>query len=152
MNLGDYFPQHVKDDFAARSIEVGQALFIEIPEFNLPYKKYLIIAAINMHRTILAGVIVNTEINQNIARSKQLQSFHLLIKQADHPFLQYDSYVNCSTLHKRTVEEVGRAISANPAVVVGNVTADMLRKIHAALTDCREISRKDKNEFGFTLT
>ena len=65
MDLGDFFPQEIKDDFAKRNIEIGKTLLIEIPDFNISYKKYLIVVGINeLH---LAGVIINTEVNLNFA-------------------------------------------------------------------------------------
>jgi len=47
MDLGSFFPQEIKDNFAKRNIELGKTLLIEIPDFNISYKKYLIIVATN---------------------------------------------------------------------------------------------------------
>lgn len=148
MSLADSFPDSIKENFASRNIDIGKALFIEIPEFQIPYKKYWIIVAINNPRTSIVGVIINTRINTNIARNEYLRSQHILIKQCDHSFLDYDSYVDCSKLQKRPFRDVYKAIVENPNIVVGNVTDEMLRQIHLKITCSKTISPKEKKEFG----
>ena len=58
MDLSSFFPQEIKDNFAKRNIELGKTLLIEIPDFNISYKKYLIIVATN--ELYIAGVVINT--------------------------------------------------------------------------------------------
>lgn len=91
MDLGSFFPQEIKDNFAKRNIELGKTLLIEIPNFNISYKKYLIIVATN--ELYIAGVVINTEVNLNVAWSEKVKNLHLLIKQQDHSFLKYDSFL-----------------------------------------------------------
>ena len=147
MDLGYFFPQEIKDDFAKRNIEIGKTLLIEIPDFNIPYKKYLIIVGINKLR--LAGVIINTGVNLNFARNEALRKLHLLIKSNEHPFLKYDSYVDCSKLHKRLISEICDAIKKKPSIVIGNVSEDFLREVTSTILDAKTISMKDKKDFGF---
>ena len=125
MSLADSFPDSIKENFATRNIDIGKALFIEIPEFQISHKKYWVIVSINTPRTFIAGVVINTEINTNVAYNQYLQSQHILIKQSDHSFLDYDSYVDCSKLQKRPFRDVYKAIVENPNIVVGNVTDKM---------------------------
>jgi hypothetical protein len=149
MSLADSFPESIKEKFASRNIDIGKALFIEIPEFQISYKKYWVIVSINTPRTFIAGVVINTEINTNVAHNEYLRSQHILIKQCDHSFLDYDSYVDCSKLQKRPYQDVYKAIVKNPKIVVGNVTDEMLRQIHLKITYNETISEKEKKEFGF---
>lgn len=148
MSLADSFPDSIKEKFATRNIDIGKALFIEIPEFQISHKKYWVIVSINTTRTFIAGVVINTEINTNVAYNQYLQSQHILIKQCDHSFLDYDSYVDCSKLQKRPFQDVYKAIVENPNIVVGNVTDEMLRQIHLKITCSKTISPKEKKEFG----
>lgn len=149
MSLADSFPDSIKEKFASRNIDIGKALFIEIPEFQISHKKYWVIVSINTPRTFIAGVVINTEINTNVAYNQYLQSQHILIKQCDHSFLDYDSYVDCSKLQKRPFREVYKAIVENPNIVVGNVTDEMLRQIHLKIKCSKTISKKERKEFGF---
>lgn len=147
MNLGILLPQEIKDDFARRNIELGKTLLIEIPDFNISYKKYLIIVATS--NSYIAGVVINTEINLNFAWSEEVKKLHLPIKQQEHPFLKYDSFVDCSKLHKRLIAEICNAIKENPSMVIGNVTESLLRTLQITITHAKTISVKDKKEFGF---
>ena len=147
MNLGILLPQEIKDDFARRNIELGKTLLIEIPDFNISYKKYLII--VSTSNSYIAGVVINTEINLNFAWSEEVKKLHLPIKQQEHPFLKYDSFVDCSKLHKRLITEICNAIKENPSMVIGNVTESLLRTLQITITHAKTISVKDKKEFGF---
>lgn len=147
MNLGILLPQEIKDDFARRNIELGKTLLIEIPDFNISYKKYLIIVATS--NSYIAGVVINTEINLNFAWNEEVKKLHLPIKQQEHPFLKYDSFVDCSKLHKRLITEICNAIKENPSMVIGNVTESLLRTLQITITHAKTISVKDKKEFGF---
>lgn len=147
MNLGFFLPQEMKDDFAKRNIELGKTLLIEIPDFNIAYKKYLIIIAINDSH--IAGVVINTEINLNFAWSEEIKKLHLPIKQQEHPFLKYDSFVDCTKLHKKPIVDICNAIKENPNIVVGNVTDSFLKTLQITITYAKTISIKDKKDFGF---
>lgn len=147
MNLGDFFSEDTKKQFAERNIDLGKTLLIEIPNFNLPYKKYWIVVATN--EKYVAGVIINTEINTNVVWNSELKKLHLLIKQQEHSFLSYDSYIDCSALQKFPFEDIRQAIIRNPQIVVGNVTEEILRSIHITITTAKTISIKDKKQFGF---
>ena len=147
MNLADFFPQDIKDDFARRNIDVGKTLLVEIPDFNISYRKYWIIIAVSP--SYIAGVVVNTEINKNIFWNEQLRELNIPILQKENPFLQYDSFVDCSKIRKCPSEEIQKAITENPKIVVGNITDILLKKIHITITNAKTISKKDKKEFGF---
>ncbi|BAR48154.1 hypothetical protein [Tannerella forsythia] len=147
MSLADAFPENIKKDFADRSIDIGKTLLIEIPQFNLSYAKYFIIVALTS--TKVAGVVINTEINENVAYNEHIRSMHLPISQHSHTFLKYDSYVDCANLHKKPFDEIYNAIVKNPKIVVGNITDELLREIHHKITFSTTITRKDKKEFGF---
>ena len=147
MNLGDYFSEKIKESFAERNIDLGKTLLIEVPDFDISYKKYWIIVATN--KTHIAGVIINTDINENIFGNDELKKLHLCIKSQEHSFLEYDSFVDCSKIRKRPFQEIYIAIINNPTIVLGNVTNELLREIHITIINAKTISPKDKKEFGF---
>jgi hypothetical protein len=97
----------------------------------------------------IAGVIINTEINSNIFKTDDLRKLHLPILQQEHPFLKYDSFVDCSQLIKWKIEYIIEVISKKPEIVVGNVTDDLLKKIHLTITFADTITSKEKKNFGF---
>ena len=102
-----------------------------------------------MNNYNIAGVIINTEINSNIFKTDDLRKLHLPILQQEHPFLKYDSFVDCSQLIKWKIEYIIEVISKKPEIVVGNVTDDLLKKIHLTITFADTITNKEKKNFGF---
>lgn len=149
MSFADSFPEKIKGDFAKRNIEIGKALFIRISNFNISYPKYWIIVGFSFDKKTIAGVIINTDINKNIFWNEELRKLNLLISQKNNSFLDYDSYVDCSKLHKSSFDEVYNAIVDNPKIVVGNVDNIFFEKIHQTIKEARTISLKDKRDFGF---
>ena len=147
MNLGDFFNDKIRKKYAERQIDIGKARLIQIPEFNVSYPKYCIIVALN--QSDIAGVIINTEINPNIFKAEELRKLHIPILQQDHSFLKYNSFVDCSQLIKWTIEHIVEAITNKPEIVVGNVTTELLKKIHLTIIYTDTISNKEKKSFGF---
>lgn len=147
MSLAQYFSDQIKEDFAKRNINLGKTLLLKIEDFNINYKKYFIIAGKN--DTTIAGVIINTEINKNFAWNETLQKLHIKIKQEEHQFLKYDSYIDCSKLQKKEINSIFQSIIKNPNIVVGNVTDDLLKQIKETIKNAPTISKKEKINFGF---
>ena len=100
MSLGDFFPDNLKDDFAKRNIDLGNALLIRIPDFTITYDKYIIVVAKDDNEISIAYVVINSEVNLNVAYNSYLKSLHLKIDKKSHPFLKKDSFVNCSRLRE----------------------------------------------------
>lgn len=149
MSLGDLFPEEFKENFAKRSIDIGQALLIQIDELNVKYPKYVILVSKDSSETIVAYVIINTRINETVFPSEYLKSLHITIDKKSHPFLEYDSYVNCSSLKSFNIDEVIDFLKENPERAVGNVSEEVLRNIHITITGAKTIDKKTKEFFGF---
>ena len=78
MSLGDFFPDNLKDDFAKRNIDLGNAILIKIPDFTITYDKYIIVVAKDDKEVSLAYVVINSEANPNIAYNSYLKSLQSL--------------------------------------------------------------------------
>lgn len=80
MNLGNLFPDNLKNDFANRNIDIGKTILIKIEDINTNYPKYIVIVSENNKECLLAYVIINTEINKNVFPTPYLQDLHIIIK------------------------------------------------------------------------
>ena len=47
MNLGDFFNDEIRKEYAERQIDIGKALLIKIPDFNVNYPKYCVVVELN---------------------------------------------------------------------------------------------------------
>ena len=149
MSLGNLFPDDLKKQFALRNIDIGKAILIEIEDFEVNYPKYVIIISKNDTEHLLAYVTINTGINESVFPTPYLKSLHVVIDKANHPFLEYDSYVNCSEIRSFKKQEVIDFLISNPHRAVGGVSDDVLKKIHALLSTAATIPPYIKNKFGF---
>ena len=149
MSLGDSFPNDLKKKFAERNIDIGNALLIKLTDLQINYDKYIIIVGVNGQEMAVAYVIINTEINQNVAPTDYLQSLHLKIEASKHSFLEYDSFVNCSDLKEFSKEELLEFIIANPERVVGSIDTVLLTDIYLAIKNATTILPILKKKYGF---
>jgi len=149
MNLGDFFPDDLKNQFAKRNVDIGSAILIKIPDFSINYDKYIIIVAKDNAEKNIAYVVINSEINSKVAYNSYLKSLHIKINKTNNPFLEKDSFVDCSKLREFSINNVVDFLTNNPERVVGNVSSDVLKLIHATITIAKTIEPYIKKKFGF---
>ncbi|WP_149526702.1 hypothetical protein [Sphingobacterium hotanense] len=148
MSLGDLFPKNFKEDHFKR-IDLGAAILVEIPNFNINHKKFAIYFA---NDNIIEGncglVIINSEINENVNRNKFLRSQHIPIDVERHQFLEYDSFIDCTQIHNKVIQEIVDFLVRDPKRLLGNVAPDVLLKVHDKLVNSRLISKKEKLRYS----
>ena len=149
MSLGDFFPDNLKNDFAKRNIDLGNALLIKVPDFTITYDKYIIVVAKDDNEISIAYVVINSEVNLNVAYNSYLKSLHLKIDKKNHPFLKKDSFVDCSKLREFPIQTVVDFLIKNPERAVGNVSSSVLKAIHIKVSSASTIEPFMKKKFGF---
>lgn len=149
MSLGDFFPDNLKNQFAKRNIDLGSAILIKIPDFSINYDKYIIVVAKDNDEEDIAYVVINSEANPNVAYNSYLKSLHLKIDKANNPFLEKDSFVDCSKLREFSIDTVVEFLKKNPERAVGNVSSSVLKSIHITITTATTIEPYIKRKFGF---
>ncbi len=149
MSLGDFFPDDLRDEFAQRNIDLGNAILIKIPDFTVTYDKFIIVVAKDKDMVSLAYVVINSEANPNFAYNSYLKSLHLKIDKKNNSFLDKDSFVDCSKLREFPIQTVVDFLIKNPERAVGNVSQAMLKSIHITITTASTIEPFMKSKFGF---
>ncbi|WP_312137564.1 hypothetical protein [Sphingobacterium sp.] len=148
MSFGDLFPKNFKEEHF-KGIDLGIAILVEIPNFNIDYKKIAIYFA---NDNIIEGncglVIINSAINENVNRNQFLRLQHIPIDVERHDFLEYDSYVDCTQIHNKVIQEIVDFLVQDPKRLLGNVAPDVLLKVHDKLVNSRLISRKEKLRYS----
>jgi hypothetical protein len=148
MSLGDFFPEDLKQKFAERNVDIGQSILIKIKTFNVNYDKYIILIAVDNQLSEFGAVIINSEINENVFPTSYLQSLHIEIDVANHPFLEINSFVNCSEIKSFPKQQLIDFLKSNPERLVGNITQSVLKKIHLTLMDAKTITIIEKRRYG----
>lgn len=149
MSLGDFFPDDLKNQFAKRKIDLGSAILIKIPDFSVNYDKYIIVIAKDSAKKDIAYVVINSKINLNVAYNPYLQSLHIKIDKENNPFLDKDSFVDCSKLREFSINNVIDFLTNNPERAIGNVSSKTLKLIQTTITTAKTIEPYIKIKFGF---
>ena len=100
MNIPDILKEGLVESF----IERGNIYRINMDRSNgiIPKKddnnrnKFFVVIGFDEEGNIYGGVIINSSINQNIRW--ELKILHMPIKKSKYDFLNYDSYIDCSSI------------------------------------------------------
>ncbi len=149
MNLSDYLPESLKKSFAENNIEIGKTFLIEIEEFQIEHSKFIIIVSENEENFILAFVVINSLINENVNYNTYLKNLHIEITPEQYSFLNHKSFIDCSELLTIEKQKLIEKIITNPECIKGIISDETLRKVHQKITDNTIIPRKLKKKFGF---
>lgn len=120
----------------------GNVLFL-FCDFTTPAKqKFLILAAINPG---LLFLMINSEINTFKQSKQELLDAQVKIDQASHPFLDHDSYADCSKVIRHfNGEEVIRQFGSRLGSLRGKITNAVKAQIRAVVNDSRMLENRFK--------
>lgn len=112
--LFDILDEHSTRAIAKDSIKVGNVYRIKMDERNgikpkagdSSRNKFFIVLGFDSEGNAYGGVIINSNINQNIPQS--MKDWHMPIKCSKYSFLEHDSFVDCSKLKTVSIEKFGK--------------------------------------------
>lgn len=112
--LFDILDEHSARAIAKDSIKVGNVYRIKMDERNgikpkagdSSRNKFFIVLGFDSEGNAYGGVIINSNINQNIPQS--MKDWHMPIKCSKYSFLEHDSFVDCSKLKTASIEKFGK--------------------------------------------
>jgi hypothetical protein len=142
MNLGDFFPDSFKEEFARKNLQIGSVLKLHIKDTNPAKEKRFTVVGKTTDGLCLATVFINSEINPFINFSPELQQLHCFFKANGREYLDHDSYVNCSTIYIRNHDELHEALE-------GLLNESDLQIIRSKIVSSPKIKGRDKKRFGF---
>lgn len=142
-NLGDMFPQHFSQTFASHhQLSVGDVIYL-FCDFTTPEKnKFMVVCCCDP----LLVLLINSEISDYIQARPNLLECQVDLLEADHPFLEWDSFVNCIEAHQAfDLEAVKAQITSNyTQTYKGRVADYCLRSIYDAVRISEAMVRKHK--------
>lgn len=104
MKISDALNEDGISRLASHTVKVGNVYKMTMTEANgikpkagdSSRDKYFIVLGFDSNGVAFGGVIINSQINQNLPA--HIKMYHMPIKQAKYPFLRYDSFVDCLRL------------------------------------------------------
>ena len=138
---------HLFDD----RLDVGCVIYEGVEDTTPPKNKYYIIVSRTADTLLLGTVYINTEINTNVFHNKKLQSLHVLIRAENNPFLDYDSFVDCSYIHEKRADRVLQLLESDNKKYgyYGNIFSADLSEIVGKIKTAHTISTYFKKKYGF---
>lgn len=113
----------------------GCVVEIFAAHINPPKRKFYVIAALEPPTL---GFFINSNINPYIKRRRELAAAQVRVLKADHGFLTYDSWLDCSDVHTFPLHFLEREIRTNPDALLGclcpNAQAKMLKVVAESYT------------------
>jgi hypothetical protein len=149
--LGDLFPKKLKSQIEDWAYDIGACWYIPVPEFQKNKdEKYLIIVSKTTKR--VGFVVINTVLNYDVNYSDHSRSLHIKVTPEELPFLDHDSYINCTNIGVvRDVNELERIYCEDSDVYQGRIDENILKRIHASLSMSKIMKPKIAKEFGFDV-
>jgi len=151
MSLSDSFPDHLKREFAQRNIKIGSVIRIHVKDTNPPKIKRFILVGQSFDKLIFATIFINTDINPNVFRTQELIDLNLELPAKQRPYLEHDSFADCSSIYNRNADWLLEMIGDDPQNVLGEVSDADLLLIRNKIKSARTIAPSVKKTFGMFL-
>ena len=120
--------------------QLGEILYAyDTASFDSKDKMFIVVACT---QTEFATVYINTNINPNLFKTPEARAAHYQVKKVNNGFLRYDSYIDCSDIKQRKVEEWRNNILAKPSIRFSQLNATDLIAIQKILRASTTIKPK----------
>lgn len=140
MSLADLFPEEYLEPYKARGIDPQSILLIRVPQFNLNYDKWIVVIAKSDCGNFLGCCAVNT--------NPSPKNEHVIIQQADYPFLEYNSHMNCTSLIDMDINYLRAEIDKDPSIIVGTITVQEYSDVLQTLKASKIMTRGQKIKYN----
>jgi hypothetical protein len=146
--FGDAFSLQQRQQLAQANFKVGAVL--KIFDNIAQKEKRIILIGFRYDKIIVAFLRINTEINASFFPTAALRNEHLELEknEAQRPYLDHTSFVDCSVFVELKVEEIFNKLVDTPSIHIGEVSEDDLKSIKQKVAASRLLSKTQKKNFG----
>ena len=139
MNLsGDPLPPHDKRDFIKQWLTPGKVIYIKCHFMDPPKDKYLVLLGVYSDRPLF--FVVNSRINPRRCKDPAP------LKADEHPFLDHDSYINCSEIkYNLTFDEITTQIQSDISRMKGTLSNNAIAELIEASENSEYLSDREKD-------
>ena len=130
------------------SLTVGTVVRVRVEDTFPPKIKRLIVVGIDADSVLLATVFINSEINPNVLSTDELKRLQLKLEATDRPYLDRDSYADCSDVRERKQSDIQSLLANDPTCHIGNVSAEDMRIVKGLIKSARTVSVRIKKKFS----
>ena len=150
-SLGSYFPDDIRRQLAITNLRIGSVLRMHVLDTTPPKIKRLIVVGMDPESIMLVTVFINSEINPSIISSTKLQELQYPLESQSLPFLDHNSYADCSKVREREYAAMLEALTQDPSIHLEHLPEDHLRAIRKTISKSKTISLRIKKKYGLFL-
>ncbi|MDK9725847.1 MAG: hypothetical protein OEL88_13295 [Sterolibacteriaceae bacterium MAG5] len=141
--LGDHFPADKVKEHVAKQLVPGCVIRIPVAFPQVTKPKFLIL--VGDRDPDYLTFIVNSEVNQFVAKRPHLAQCQVTIDAANHGFLRHDSQVACHEVLALKRTDVVRELSGNLDGIKGQISQAVRDQIVAAVKFAVTLSAGEKS-------
>jgi len=151
MSLSDAFPENYRKDFAQRNLKIGSVIRVYVKDTDPPKEKRFILVGQSYDNLLFATIFINSDINPNVFHTQELKDLNFQLLAMERPYIDHDSYADCSNIQKRNTNWLFDIIGEDPTRVIGEVSESDMTEIRARIKSARTITPAIKKTFGLFL-
>ena len=137
MVLGDYLDDEKKRQYIHSRLKPGAILYRHCEFTKPPKSKFLLVLQVQSETLVF---VINSAINSFLESKKPLREAQISIDQANHTFLDYDSYINCTEIECLDTAILVEEIMQNMDQIKGCITEGLKAKVIATIDDSFTLS------------
>ncbi|PKN63273.1 MAG: hypothetical protein CVU57_20425 [Deltaproteobacteria bacterium HGW-Deltaproteobacteria-15] len=142
-DLASRFPEKYRKDFCARLLIPGGVFQLFARETHPPKVKRFIVIALSAADKMAAIIFINTA----PPGSDYLRSFQLALRANGRPYLDHDSYADCSRLYERRLDELENIFVNDTEIYLGALSEEDLKQATGIVRTARTIPLKVKRRY-----
>jgi hypothetical protein len=125
-------------------VNVGEVIRIFVYDTNPPKVKYLLIVGSCSQE--IATVFINSDSPAHLP--PYLRGVHVPIATHNCPFLQHDSFIDCSDIRDRPKDEINKILQKDPGRNHGSIPRNVLSVVMTTLKNSMTIPTDAKIKYG----
>lgn len=95
--------------------------------------------------------VINSGINSFISRKDYLKECQIMMDKKNHPFLDHDSYLDCSKIYQIEIDSVKDQLVADSDPIKMSISADVKKSILDAVRKSKTLTPKEKEDIEGAL-
>jgi hypothetical protein len=113
------------------AISPGCVIEVFAAHISPPHRKYYVVCCLEPPPPL--GFFINSRISAFIQKRPPLKAAQVALTKTEHPFLTYDSWLDCSEVHTFTREFLEREVRTNPPALLGQLSVGVRTVMLAAI-------------------
>lgn len=143
MQVWDRLPPEERRKYIHARLTPGRVLLLHCDFTTPPKDKFLVLISIEPETLFFA---INSEVSKFIRKREWLFQCQVEIGHEDHTFLEYHSFIDCTTAHGIALRDVYEQLERDIGRLKDNVNPLVREQIAAAVKFAKTLSAKHKTE------